>query len=56
MIFLNTNISNNTNNSVHMDIFLNTNNTNLTNIFSTRISRIYNSPFAIARSADSCYS
>ncbi len=37
-------------------IFLNTNNTNLTNIFSTRISRIYNSPFAIARSADSCYS
>ena len=33
-------------------------NTNRTNIFSTRISqitRIYNSPLAIARSADSCY-
>ena len=37
--------------------FLNTNLTNNTNIFSTRISqisRIYNSPWAIARSADSC--
>lgn len=39
-------------------IILNTNRTNRTNIFSTRISqitRIYNSPLAIARSADSCY-
>ena len=39
-------------------IILNTNRTNCTNIFSTRISqitRIYNSPLAIARSADSCY-